>query len=255
MGKRPDRLVFDQHYYLQKKTPIAPVHDHPLEVKNRVLLFTAFDQRIGDLPLRELIFWINLSQPDAADAGHPAFDNDGKWLGDAEKILALVKAHIAKEDVKDRKKLRGLIVAFPGGGKVPGVDRMLVRTADSDYKQVLIKQLSDADDQVRKMAIYNLISYPSQETVNLMAPFLTEVTKIRIQRTFRLNGVDVPITTTTYPLRQMAYVALKLIGESPKKPQGYDPDYFLWECYHGFENERIFPNGDWKKLKPFDKFP
>src|SRR5258706_3125055 len=47
----------------------------------------------------------------------------------------------------------------------------------------------------------------------------------------------------------MAFAALTLLGESPKKPEGFRTDGRSWHFEWLFENRTHFPYGDWKRLE------
>jgi hypothetical protein len=119
-----------------------------------------------------------------------------------------------------------------------------VRTADPEYKAILVKQLRDGDQE---SAIYNLISYPGKDTRDLIRPFLKDPRTSELQ-VADPAGHDRMKTVKIYPLRQAAYSALTLLGESTEKPEGYYPDPFLWLFEVGFERPASFPYGDWKRL-------
>ena len=175
---------------------------------------------------------------------HAAYDNDCKYLGDAETVLALVKKRLAKEEAGSKKKERPLVLGFADQEK-DDVDMMrweFVRTAEPEFKKVLIADLKKGEVWERERTIYNLVSYPGKETVDLIKPFLTDnetdKTEIGRDRT----------KVTIYPLRQMAYYALQLLGEPVAKPQGYVPEARAWLMDCGFESRDYFPYGDWKQL-------
>jgi hypothetical protein len=102
----------------------------------------------------------------------------------------------------------------------------------------------------KETAIYNLVSYPGKETVNLIKPFLNDTTTAEIQRyeTKDQDGKRVLKDVKYFPIREYAYQALILLGESPEKPKGLiEPS--LWHFETGFENRAGFPYGDWKRLE------
>ena len=240
-GTRQDHFIFRQDYV----TRTGPC-DARLSPKTKLLLFWA---RGSDRIKSDIVFWVNLAKPDIKLAQHAAYSNDCDWLDVGESVLTLVKARIAKETPQDKIKKRGLIVSFKPYESAD-MHWDFVRTADPDYKPILIKQLRDGD---KESAIYNLISYPGKETVNLIRPFLNDPTTSEIHdyadRQQSLAGLPKYKTITYYPLRQTAYAALMLLGESPKKPQGYVSNSSSFVFKTGFENRTYFPFGDWKRIE------
>ena len=95
--------------------------------------------------------------------------------------------------------------------------------------------------------IFNLISYPGEETVRLIRPFLEDKTT---QEVGSYRGQKSKTVTDYYPVRQAAYLALTLLGEKyTKPPQPFYPDIRSFEFSTGFENRTYFPYGNWKRLK------
>jgi hypothetical protein len=241
-GERIDSFAFRHDY--RGKEQGTKTFDASLRPKTKLLLFYV---RESDDEAGEVAFWVNLTRPDVTMAPHAPYNNDCKRLDDGEAIVALVKARIAMENPRDKSKKRGVIVPYAAAN--PGdMYWDFVRTADSDYKPVLVKELCRGNPE---SAIYNLVSYPGQETRDLIRPFLKDATA---------HDIDVDDGRDTagrarrkklkcYPLRQAAYLALVLLGESPEKPEGYIPDesFLLFDL--GFENRAYFPHGDWKRLE------
>jgi hypothetical protein len=206
--------------------------DHPLQTRDEVLLFCT---RRDEKSPPTVIFWTNLSRPDPEVAKHAPNDNTAKALGDRAAILAAVKGRIEKEGPAQPAKSRGLLINFPRLGW-----ECFVRTADAEYKPVLVGQLKGGSKQ--ESAIYNLISYPGKETRDLLTPFLKDPTK------FEANAGKDGAKVTVFPLRQMAFTALALLGESAPRPEGYWGDWLPWQFGEWFENRLKFPYGDWKRL-------
>jgi hypothetical protein len=215
-----------------------------LRPKTKVLLFYAREARRRKA---EIFFWVNLTKPDPKLATHAAYNNDCKWLEDGKAVVALVKGRIAKENPQDRTKKRGVIIPFTAY-EAGDMYWDFVRTADPEYKQTLIKQLRDGD---KESAIYNLISYPDKNTRDLIRPFLKDgsTSELQVYDGKDASGSARYKTVKIYPLRQAAYAALNLLGESPEKPKGYYPDPFLWLFAVGFEHRAYFPHGDWKRVE------
>lgn len=241
-GDRIDSFVFRQDY--RDKELASCTDAAALRPKTRVLLFGV---RAAGARTTEVIFWVNLTEPDANLSTHAPYNNDCKWLEDGTSVLALVKARVARENPQDRTKRRGVIVPFTA---YQGGDMYwdFVRTADPDYKPELVKQLRNGD---RESAIYNLISYPGQDTRDLIRPFLKDasVRESQVNDGNYTSGSARMKTVKIYPLRQAAYAALVLLGEPTEKPEGYDPDPFLWLFEVGFERRSHFPYGDWKRYE------
>jgi hypothetical protein len=220
------------------------IRDLPIKLKDKVLLFIGHE--VND-PKMEVIFWINLTRPDMDRATHAPYDNGCKLLANGEAVIALVKARVAKEDPNSPKKKRGVIVPFTAY-KAGGMHWEFVRTADPEYKAALVKQLGTGDAE---SAIYNLISYPEKETADLIRPFLKDSTKSEVQVNAGKDaaGLTKFKTVEHYQLREMAFMALKLMGELPERPEGFDAESaMLWYFEVGFEDTVYFPYGDWKRL-------
>jgi hypothetical protein len=122
-----------------------------------------------------------------------------------------------------------------------------VRTADPECKPGLIKRLKDAqfpDDQ--ELAMYNLISYPGNETIKLILPFLRDPTRKRLNEGLDASGKPIS-TVEIFQLRQSAYFALILLGALPQKPEGFSAEWQSWHAVTGFESRTSFPYGDWPR--------
>lgn len=241
-GKRPKGIAFRQEYWKATPNCLANLDfgtDRAVQPGERVLLFCARDAATNELKVG---FWINLTKPAPRRTWQAAYDNDCRWMGSGADIVALVKKRVAKEDPNHPVKRRGVIVDFTDYPEDREFRWDFVRTADPEYKQVLITELrlfgSDG-------TIYNLISYPGKETSELIRPFLKDPTKATVVKAPMGDNVK----TTVYPVRQMAYEALKLLGESPDKPEGYDADDFPSMFGIGFEDRVYFPYGDWKRIE------
>jgi hypothetical protein len=239
-GKRRETFTFRQDYRDQEPGEMSAVA--VLRPRTRVLLFCV---RPAESRKIEIIFWVNLSRPDAKLSMQAPFNNDCKWLKDGQSVLALVKSRVKKENLRNRAKKRGVIVPFTAYD-AGDMYWDFVRTADPEYKAVLIKELRNGD---KESAIYNLISYPGKETRDLIRPLLIDGSTGELQVIGDSKDPPGDRIDKFYPVRQAAYRALKLLGESPKKPKGYDPDVFLWLFTTGFEHRAYFPYGDWKRLR------
>jgi hypothetical protein len=143
---------------------------------HKVLIFSAKSKSKG---VTEVVFWLNLTRLDNRRTNHAAYNNDCKWLGDGETVLALVKKRIAGQEVPKKKK-RGVILDFTDLEKDDegNVYWDFVRTADREYKKVLVDNLKNGDLSAKERAVYNLVSYPGNETVDLIKPFLSDGEKI-----------------------------------------------------------------------------
>jgi len=212
-------------------------------------------------------YWVNVSNPDANSWYHAPHNNDHEFLRDEEAILSLVKSRIERPEATLSTRRRGLIIPlhwYADPNEIVMGYSDFVRTADPEYKQVLIRQLKKRE--FREDAIYNLISYPGQETPGLILPYLSDNTKAttRIQKkTIKsrlahiLSKLGIKVsqraeykTVTYYPVRQAAYLALVLLGEKVERPQPYYDNLRPWLFKVGFENETYFPYGDWRRLQP-----
>lgn len=244
-GTRLDNLTANQEYLDLTRFPRWSKKlrvERGLRVGNKVLLFCA---RPNQQKEPELAFWVNLTKPDADISRHGPCDNAFKWLEDESLILATVKRRIQHDASSHSATHRGVLVT---SSEVSGF--YLVRAADADFRKVLIKQLQGTSQDEVELAIYNLISYPSKETISLIAPFLTDKTVYKTQTPNWRDRDAKPLDkeVAVYPLRQMAYTALTLLGESPKKPDGYRDDSAPWQPESFFENRARFPFADWKQL-------
>jgi hypothetical protein len=233
-----------QQVYERIKDESGARGDRKLRAKEKVVIFQATDSKTHK---SEIIFLVNLAKPDGKFAPHAAYDNSCKWLTAGDDVVDLVKKRIAQEDPVKKSKKRGVIVDFTQY-KEGDMHWDFVRTADPEFRETLVKMLKEGE---KESAIYNLVSYPGKETVNLIKPFLTDPT---IHEMERYNGKDEkgnPIykKVAYYPLREYAYRALILLGESPEKPEHLVDGPLLWHFATGFENAAYFPYGDWKRLE------
>jgi hypothetical protein len=247
-GQHGPSFTFRQNYRRKQDEPATD--DRPLRPKDKLLIFAV---KHAVRPGREILFWVNLTRPDVMLAQHAAYNNDGKWLGDPASILKLVRERIAAQGKLANQKRRGLIVDFDAAFEKSEIHWELVRTADPIYKADLIKQLRHShDESVKEAAIYNLVSYPGKETVDLIRPYLTDPTTEEPQSQTGTAGSDQSThqTAALFPLRQAAYSALRLLGESPKKPEGFQPNATTRFSLVGFESRVYFPYGDWKRDEP-----
>lgn len=245
-GQSRNRITFTQEYWPLDGTKLDDKLDRALQPKDRVLLFVNTKTEGRD-PAH---FWLNLTKPEAKFRQHSAYNNHCECLGTAEAVLKLTKQRIAMEDPKKREKKRGVIVPFTPNEN-PRIRWFFVRTADPEFKPVLIKALQTRESPWDvQWAIYNLVSYPGRETVDLIRPFLKDPT---FREEKKAVGKDAAGNSTwkevkVFPTRQYAFVALKLLGESPEQPEGYDPDHYLYLFDSYFESGSLFPYGDWKRL-------
>jgi hypothetical protein len=245
-GTRLDNLVTTQEYLDPVRFPRRFKQfrvEHALQVGDKALLFCA---RSNQRKPPEAVFWVNLTKPDADISRHGPCDNTFKWLGDESSILAAVKRRMQRDARVQPTTHRGIIVT-----STEVSDFYLVRTADAEFRKALLKQLQSSSEDEVELAIYNFISYPSKETINLIAPFLTDKTVYKTQTPNQHDSDAKPLDkeVAVYPLRQMAYTALTLLGESPRKPDGYRDDSVPWQPKSFFENRNRFPFGDWKRLE------
>jgi hypothetical protein len=246
-GDRPDTLVVQQEYLDLERFPHSKVlvFDRALHSGDRVLAFCARrDEKESKLVV---IFWVNLTKPDARLALHAAFDNDGKLQEDKVALVALVKRRIEKEDHRLHTRKRGLIVDVSS----TGTSSAFVRTSDPEYRKVLVEQLRKGSNREKEDAIYNLISFPGKETTDLIMPFLKDKTSYEGEIPNAKDAAGKPMVkkVKVYPLREMAFAALSLLGDSPEKPEGLSAEGFPGVFKFYFENRLEFPYGDWKRLE------
>ena len=246
-GERVDRLVVRQEYL-----DIARIFngdnlcvDHALKAGDKVLVFCARHEPKSET---EVIFWVNLTKPDCVRArSHSAYDNNCNWLSDGSAVLAVVKARIEKESRGAPTKRRGVVTDF----KHSGYPWSFVRTAEPEFKKVVIEKLHSGVWQDQEWALYNSISYPCKEITDLIAPFLNDptISELDIPGGRDANGKPAQLKVKAYYWRQFAYAALTLAGESPRKPEGYRVDAIPWQFEAFFENRGKFPYGNWKRLE------
>ena len=235
-GRLSGSLSFRQICYLPERDP--PIDDQPLRPRDEILIFAVEKPARAD---QKVIFWVNLTKPDVVQAQHAAYDNDCKWLAKGDAVLKAVQARIDVERKMGKTRHRGVIVDM---SLLPNEECYwdFVRTADPEYKAKLIKQLHDSRwPGGQEAAIYNLISYPGQDTINLIRPFLKDASTQEVGS----SGATVKV----FHLRQAAYAALSLIGANPAKPEGFQPGRpvgLLWSA--GFEDRGYFPYGDWQRI-------
>lgn len=260
-GDCPDSIVLRHTYRRGNEKAWAP--------KERILFFKLKELEIHGVlrHARNAAFWVNVTNPDPNSWYHAPYNNDHEFLRDEEAILSLVKSRIQRREGTVNSRRRGLIIplywhADPNEAFMGYSD--FVRTADPEYKEVLIGRLSRGEFKTE--AIYNLISYPGQETVGLIRPYLSDTTKgtaqieketikSRLADTLKKLGIKLSHrteyeTVTYYPVRQAAYLALVLLGEKVERPQPYYDNLRPRLFEVGFENETYFPYGDWARLQP-----
>jgi hypothetical protein len=242
-GKSLGQFSFQQQYQ-SIENESSEREDRKLRAKDKILIFQANDTKTDN---SETMFWVNLTKPDGKFAPHAAYDNNCKWLTVGEDVVDLVKKRIAQEDSVKTSKKRGVIVDF-ALYEEGEMHWDFVRTADPEFRKTLVKTLKEGD---KESAIYNLISYPGKETVDLIKPFLSDPTINQLDRYDGKDKKGKPVykKVTFYPLREYAYRALVLLGESPEKPQHLIDEPLLWHFDTGFENPAYFPYGEWKRLK------
>ncbi len=240
-GRHRAAFTFRQDYERNQHEPATD--DRPLRPKDKLLLFVVEKPRNRD---SNIISWVNLTRPDVVESQHAAYNNDCKWLGNADSILKAVRSRIQRERQGAKAKRRGLIVDFTAA---PHRDLCweFIRTADPECKPGLVKQLQTSqfpDD--REMAMYNLISYPDRDTIKLILPFLRDPTKKRLNEASDAAGKPIS-TAEAFQLRQSAYFALLLLGARPQKPEGFSSEWHSWHAMTGFESLTYFPYGDWQR--------
>jgi hypothetical protein len=235
-GNEADEISFRQDYW--KDTTASQV-DQPLRTGDHVLIFRAHEDGKTEA---KVAFWLNLSKPDERLSGHAAYDNDCKLLTSEKDITTLLKSRIVAERPPATRR-RGLIVNFAGEKGDMSWD--FVRTADPEYRKVLVEQLRQSKFSDEKAsAIFNLASYPSGETVKLIRPYLNDPETAEVQK----YGPDQD-TIRYYPIRQAAYLALKVLGEKVEEPTPYFKNVQPWDFEVGFEDPAYFPYGDWKRFE------
>ena len=102
-GEKIDSFTFRQNY--RKKEYRTDTHDAILRPKTKALLFLVRGARKQKI---EIVFWVNLTKPDAKFSSHAPYNNDCKWLADGDSVVALVKARITRESPQERTKKRGV---------------------------------------------------------------------------------------------------------------------------------------------------
>jgi hypothetical protein len=242
-GKPRDSFSFRQNY--RRDPRLRASDDRPLRPKDRLLLF-AVEKPVW--PDKNVIFWVNLTRPDVVESPHAAYNNDCKWLGDADPIIKTVEGRIDAERKGTKTKQRGLIVEFTAA---PHEDLHweFVRTADPECKPGLIKQLHNSQfPDEKELAMYNLISYPGHETIKIILPFLRDPTRTTTTDVVvGVSGKPISKTQEISPLRQSAYFALIHLGALPQKPEGFSPNWQSWHSATGFESRIYFPYGEWQR--------
>lgn len=243
-GEPSSALSIHQSVSATKTGSQQPDAERKLKVGDRVLVFVATER---DAKLPGIINWINLTAPDGSIHPRAAYDNEGKHLNTEAKVLERVRARVKQEGNKPPMR-RGVIVPMPGhdGDFV----WELTRTADPEYKEVLLRQLKQTEFPDEKCAVlYNLASYPGPDVVKLIRSYLSDPTVSEVQRT--IDGKTA--VERVYPVRTVTYWCLKVMGETPEKPPGFDPLVRSWQFDVGFESTVYFPVGDWVRLKPLDE--
>jgi hypothetical protein len=183
------------------------------------------------------LYWTSLTQQIPFLSVHGVYNNDARQLLTGEEILKTVRERIALDKPSTIKR-RGVITQFGPASKVEAYWDF-VRTAEPEFKPVFMEGLLAEHYLDVESAIYNLISYPGKETVDLIRPFLSH--------SYAENRDE---NVIYYPLRQMAYLALLLLGERVRRPAGFSDAFSSWLMGMGFEDEGHFPCGDWKRFDP-----
>lgn len=241
-GERLESITFRQNY---REGSDSTGDDLRFRPGNKVLLFCSTE---AIHKTTTVAFWINLTKPDPKFSDHAPYDNDCNWIAGGDEVVKLVKARITTMIAGESVKKRGLIVPFVASDQLD-LHWDFVRTADPDYKPILIKQLRDGD---RISAIYNLISYPGKDTQDLIRPFLkdSDSSDLQVSDGKDASGNTRYKTIKIFPVKQAAYTALTLMGESPQKPEGYDSEQLFSFIFSvGFEHRSYFPYGDWKRIE------
>ncbi len=243
-GKWTLPLSIEQTVPAVTSGPDQPDAVRQLKVGDRVLVFIATEQGAKE---PEIINWINLAAPNKLTHPRAAYNNEGNHLDTEAKVLGLVRSRVKSEGEKPAMR-RGVIVAMPG--HMGDFLWELTRTADPDYKEVLMRHLKRAEFPDEKSEIlYNLASYPGRDTIDLIRAYLSDPTVSEVHRT-----IDGKTTVErVYPVRTVAYWCLKVMGETPDRPPGFDPLVRSWQFDVGFESAVYFPVGDWVRLKPLDE--
>jgi len=133
-----------------------------------------------------------------------------------------------------------------------------VKSAAPEYKAAIVRQLERGETDWSyyglgprtERAIYDLISYPGRETVDLIKPHLKdERWEYREETVLIEDGKEPPPRRRykLYPVRQTAYLALKLLGEEVEQPAGYVQGLLPAPFFEGFEYLGIFPSEDWTR--------
>ncbi len=237
-GKHLEKMIFRQDYRHQKGEKGENFYK-ALKPGARIMLFIMNSKSDKS---DKVIFWVNLDEPGPLYNDHAAYNNNCELLSSGEKIIALVNDRIKLEQKNGSAKKRGVIVPFKGSETME-MSRDFVRTADPEFKKTIIEHLKEPHCDTTN-AIHNLISYPDEETIKLLEQFLTDPTTSEVG----LYGPDRK-TITYYPVRQAAYLALSLMGKSPKKPSPYYELTQPWLFEVGMDNPSYFPYGDWKKIE------
>jgi hypothetical protein len=225
-GDPPKRVRFSRQVPLKTKRPGSG---------RRYLVF--FDHR-GSVD-----FVIDLSRPGDTASWERAFSGDFREIRGRRSILRTVRDRVARHEENgwpkvDREKY---LSGKPGAGYIKleapfnseAHDRLyagsavyLAVPADPERAEKLLEQARDGETAVRARAAWRLANYHTAHTERLLRALLTD------------PGTSVLTThdggrkkeRVVYPVRQAAYRALRALGVSVGKPDGFDrnyPDSFL----------------------------
>jgi hypothetical protein len=242
-GTGPANILF-RHRFPNAKRP-GEGNVSAIRKGQRILIFLVKDPNKDKyVPLN----WINLSDPTRSGTSpHIAYDNDCGPLASEESILAVVRGRVKKTANVKNTQRRGLLVMFR---PMEDVHHEFVITADPKYRQQFVDLLEIGGNENRCWAIFNLVSYPSKDTIEIIRPMLHDK---GTQETTIYEGGDPfrgePKTVVYYPVRQAAYLALALLGEKVDRPVPYYEEVIPNPFDTGFEDRTSFPYGNWKRLE------
>lgn len=201
---------------------------------DRVLLFCS---RFSDRQREPISRYANLTSPEPKGKTG-VYDNHCRWISDGEEVLKFVRNRIR---LGFTRHSRGLIVAFTGQPVI--IDLWLhVITAEPEFKPGILQDLKSKDTGIRQGAISDLISYPGPETVTLLRPLLNDPTLESVNFYLKNSKYD----RKWYPIRQAAYEALTLLGETVTKPSGYNSE-MEFTSGHYLDYPWAYPSGKWRR--------
>lgn len=185
---------------------------------DRLLLFLSRKRAAGNATDRQKLTVTDKFNLTRKNSEFLAYTNERAEVADTVKLLELVR----KRQKKGQASRRGLILTLP----FHDIMHYLVITAEPKYKPGFVKQLRSEFPDDQADAIFNLASYPGEETERLLRPHLQS----------KHEGV-----------KKAAHIAMCLIKNDSKLPTSLHGGSLSFSFGTGFENDTYFPHGNLRR--------